>query len=184
MLHKRLLIWGLLGLAFVLGCGSKQTPTPPPRPPSGTWTIPLFKGEQRANPIMASHVWIGDEIQFLLVPNFKPAGGGGGSGSGGLPYKEWFHGRVYLPDGKTEIGFHAETSDGTIETVTIDGKPFDLADGRLFFLSTNGEVSVRQMDQDTRQLTPEHEDSTEIEEFLRNVPEFEAFLLPEMDESQ
>jgi hypothetical protein len=119
---------------------------------------------------------MGNEILFMIIPNFKPAGGGGGSGSGGLPNKAWFHGEFYLPDGKTELSFRAETVEGEVKSVTIADMSYDLDDGRLFFVSLNGEVSVRQIHQDTRHLTPQHEEPKQIEEFLEGVPEFEDFV--------
>ena len=96
---------------------------------------------------------------------------------GELPYKAWFHGDIYLPDGKTEISFRAESNEGRLDSVTIADASYDFEDGRLFFVSlVNGGFDVTQLDQDTRTLTPQLDDPKEIEAFLRNVPEFEKFI--------
>lgn len=177
MLRQRfhILIMFLVGSGFVAGC-SQQTPTAPPLPPSGTWEIALFRDDEGRFPTIATQVWMGDEVLFMIVPTFKRAGGGGGSGGGGLPEKAWFHGETYLPDGKTEVSFEAETIDGKVESVTIADKSYDLKSGRLFVVSlTDGGFEVNQIEEDTRKLTPTHEDPTEIEAFLRSVPEFEKF---------
>lgn len=165
----------LFGSPFIVGCGSKKVPTPPPLPPSGVWTqIVSFSDEGSGPTIVTSHVYLGNEVVFLIVPDFKQAGGGGGSG--GSSDKAHFHGEMYLPDGKTEISYRAETVDGEIESVTIAGKSYDLSNGRLFFVSSKEELDVKQLDQDTRSLTPKPNDSKEIEAFLRNIPEFQTFL--------
>ncbi len=165
----------LFGWTLIAGC-SKQVPTPPPLPPSGTWEIALFSDDEGRTPTIARQVWMGDEVLFMIVPTFKRAGGGGGSGSGGLPEKAWFHGETYLPDGKTVVNFEAETIDGEVKSVTIADKSYHLKNGRLFVVSlTDGGFEVNQIGEDTRKLTPTHEDPAEIENFLRSVPEFEKF---------
>jgi hypothetical protein len=176
MFQQRLhvLILLLLGSSFIIGCGSKQVPTPSPLPPSGTWRTLLFSDEEGQSPIVTHHVWMGNEVVFLIVPDFKQAGWIGGSG--GSSDKAYFNGEMYLPDGKTKISFQAETVEGKIESVTIEGKSYDLSKGRLFFVSSKEELDVKQLDQDTRSLTPQPRDSNEIEAFLRKVPEFQTFL--------
>lgn len=176
MFHKRVQFLRLLlsGWTVVVGC-SKQVATPP-LPPSGTWEIVLFRDDVGRSPTVARQVWMGDEVLFMIVPTFNRAGGGGGSGGGGLSEKARFHGETYLPDGKTKVSFEAETIGGQVESVTIADNAYDLNDGRLFVVALTDEgFEVNQIDRDTRSLTPTHEDPTGIEEFLRDVPEFEKF---------
>jgi len=162
----------ILTVAVIAGCGSPKPPSAP-LPQSGVWDTSLFSDAGGRPPIVTSHVRMGDEVLFLIVPDFLRAGGGGGQSQS---YEVRFHGNMVLPDGKTQLTYHAETVNGVVEKVTIADQTFDLKDGRTFFLSTKGEVKVTQLDHDTRKLATKPKDSKELEAFLLSIPEFEDFL--------
>lgn len=116
---------------------------------------------------------MGNEVIFLIVPSFQRAGGGGGTHQSD---ELRFHGDTVLPDGRTQLAYHAETVNGAVEKVTIADQTFVLKDGRTFFLSANGKVEVEQLDYDPRNLATQPKNAEELEAFLLGIPEFQEFL--------
>ncbi len=170
----------LLFAGFATGCGKSPVLAPTATHDSGVWDSVIFRDRNDLPPITTSHGWIDDQVVFLIVPTFKRAGGGGGSGSGGLPPETRIHGRIYLPDGTSEVAFEAKSiagNAGKVEHVVIASREYDLNEGRVFFLSLSDKgFDVTQVNKDTRDLTPKPKDGTEIEAFLRSMPQFETFF--------
>jgi hypothetical protein len=163
----------LLSCVVMAGCGTKQPPPPKPLPQSGIWERGVFDEKGGRPPIVTSHVWMGNQVVFLIVPNFLRAGGGGGTQQS---EELRFHGNVVLPDGTTQLTYHAETVNGVVEKVTIADQTFLLENGRTFFVSGNSKPGVKQLDYDPRKLQTQPKNAQEIEVFLTAIPEFEEFL--------
>lgn len=95
-----------------------------------------------------------------------------GSGSTTDPV---FHqsGGASAPDGRG-YEYSVETSDGQQADFTIDGIPYDLAQGKLFLIRTAGDgTQVQQLDLDLSNLTPTNDG---IEAFGQATPEIAAFI--------
>jgi hypothetical protein len=76
----------------------------------------------------------------------------------------------------TDIRFdwHLETEDGVTADFSIDGKSFDLEDGKLFLIRTSsGEVEVMQIERDLSSVRP---DADSIIEFSLNDPTIQEFI--------
>jgi len=72
------------------------------------------------------------------------------------------------------VEFHCETKDGKTGQVKIDGVAYELADGNLFLVFTEGEQSrVKQLKRDISNLKFERES---LEAFGRNDPEIAEFF--------
>ncbi len=141
----------------------------------GVWEMTIFQDGNDFPPITASHVWLGNEVAFLIVPDVERAVLDGSRHSG-WPYRGPFSGVMHLPNWTT-VRFKAEAPEAEMDRVMIAERPYNLKEGRLFLVSSaNGVLDVTQVDRDTRDLTTEPEDPKEIEELLRNVPEFERFM--------
>lgn len=96
----------------------------------------------------------------------------GGSGSTTDPV---FHqsGGAQAADGRS-YEYSAETSDGLQADFTIDGRPYDLEQGRLFLIRTAGDGTlVQQLDLDLSRLTPTNDG---INAFGQETPEIAAFI--------
>jgi len=98
------------------------------------------------------------------------SGGGGGSARDGAHYK----GRHFDGQGRT-LEFEARTVDGKTGSVTIAGKPYDLAAGQLFLASTQGnEPVVAQLRFDLREI-PEIKGES-LQEAAKSIPEIRGFF--------
>lgn len=163
----------LISAALLNGCRQQQ-PISRPMPQAGIFNTAIFGEEGDHLPIVTSHAWVGNDVLFLIVPNFKRAGGGGGTH---YSTELRFHGQMFLPDGITQVAYEAETIDGVVDSVTIDGQNYELKNGRVFFLSAEGRIDVQQLDHDPGGLPPQPQhNSKEYEMFVRSIPEFEAFM--------
>ena len=174
MLHFLTLL--LFVSSFVFGCDAGKAPSSPsgpPLPPNGVIGTVLFSDDEVRTPVHAYHAWMGTEVLFLIVPDFKQAGGSAGGGGNG--YEARLHGNIVLPNGMTQLTFQAETVNGKVESVTIADQMYDLKAGRLFFVSADGGIRVKQLDYETRNLKPTPPNSNEIEAFLTGIPELNEF---------
>jgi hypothetical protein len=101
-------------------------------------------------------------------------GGHGNSGSGSTSDPVYHEsGSAQAADGRG-YEYNVETSDGQQADFTIDGRPYDLEQGRLFLIRTAGdETQVQQLDLDLSGLTPTNDG---IVAFGRETPEIAAFI--------
>ncbi len=77
---------------------------------------------------------------------------------------------------RSDIRFdwYLETEDGVKADFLIDGKPFDLDDGKLFLITTStGETEVMQKERDLSGVRP---DADSITEFGLNDPDIQEFI--------
>lgn len=72
------------------------------------------------------------------------------------------------------IDWYLETDDGVTADFSIDGKPFDLENGKLFLITTStGEAEVLQIERDLSGVRPE---ADSITEFGLNDPTIQDFI--------
>jgi hypothetical protein len=157
--------------ALVSGCG--RTPAPAGLDlggPSGTMTWSLPGGKHNALPgIDQGSVY---RMGTVFVVWSDAPGGGGGSSSGssqGVKCK----GSLVGKDGR-RIEFNCETTDGKTGQVTVDGRPYNLADGNLFLVSTaEDQTRTKQLKRALREVKLERES---LEAFGRNDPDIVDFF--------
>ncbi|MBI1916308.1 MAG: hypothetical protein HYS12_16490 [Planctomycetes bacterium] len=99
-------------------------------------------------------------------------GGGGGISSSNVQGVKC-QGSLAARDGR-RVEFHCETKDAKTGQVKINGEAYELADGNLFLVFTEGEQSrVKQLKRDISNLKFERES---LEAFGRNDPEIAEFF--------
>ena len=157
---------------LVFGCSCTPGPTGPPDlgGPNGliTWTASAGKDNPLQGVDQGTVYNLG--TAFVL---WSDAPGGGSGGSSGNVQGVKYQGGLLARD-RRRVEFHGETKDGKTGRVTIDGLTYELADGNLFLVSTEGERSrVKQLKRDISNLKFERES---LEAFGRNDPDIAAFF--------
>jgi hypothetical protein len=100
------------------------------------------------------------------------AGGGGGNSSGNVQGVAC-QGSLLARD-RPRVEFHCETKDGKTGQAKINGIAYELADGNLFLVLTQGEQSqVKQLKRDVSNLKFERE---ALETFGRTDPQILEFF--------
>jgi hypothetical protein len=173
-LSMKLLISSLLAIAsagvLVFGCGRTPNPAGPSvGGPNGfiTWT-PAGKDKPWPGIDQGSVYHLG--TTFVLWSD-APGGGGGSSSSNAQGVQ--CQGSVLGREGR-RIEFHCNTKDGKTGRVTINGADYNLADGNLFLVATEGDrIQVKQLKRSLGTLKFERET---LEAFGKNDPDIAGFF--------
>jgi hypothetical protein len=158
---------------LVFGCSCTPGPTGPPDlgGPNGliTWTSSAGKD----NPLPGVDQGTVYNLGTAFVLWSDAPGGGSGNSSGNVQQGVKYQGSL-LARNRRRVEFHGETKDGKTGRVTIDEVTYELADGNLFLVSTEGEhCRVKQMNRDISKLKFERES---LEAFGRNDPDIARFF--------
>lgn len=101
------------------------------------------------------------------------AGGGGGGSASENMHGIKSRGSLLARD-RRRVEFHCETKDGKTGQVKIDGIAYELSNGNLFLVSTEGDKSlVKQLKRDLSTLKFERES---LEAFARNDADIAGFF--------
>lgn len=116
-------------------------------------------------------------VPFVVWSDASNVSGHGEGSSHGASYVAELH----TDEGST-IDVHAATNDGVSGTVTINKTAYNLRDGALFLVSTQGSATaVKQMDLDVTDFPIEQE---ELRRIVNEHPEIADFFKPAAEGSQ
>jgi hypothetical protein len=156
---------------LVCGCGRMPSPASPDLGgPNGliTWSSSASKRDPLPGIEQGSVYHLGT----VFVVWSDATGGGGGTSSSNVQGVKC-QGSLVGKDGR-RVEFNCESKDGTTGQVTVDGRPYNLADGNLFLVFTAGDrAQVKQLKTSLSDLKFERES---LEAFARNDQDIVEFF--------
>src|SRR5262249_33018107 len=157
---------------LVSGCSRTPGPTGPPDLGGSNGLVTWSRSAGTNNPQPGVDQGTVYNLGTAFVVWSDAAGGGGGNSSGNV-HGVKCQGSLFARD-RRGVEFHCETKDGKTGPVKINGVAYELADGNLFLVFTEGEQSrVKQLKRDLSNLKFERES---LEAFARNDPEIAGFF--------
>ena len=157
---------------LVSGCSRTPGPTGPPALGGPNGLITWSPSAGKDNPLPGVDEGTVYHLGTAFVVWSDAVGGGGGSSSGNVQGVKC-QGSLLTRD-RRRVEFHCETKDGKTGQVKINGVAYELADGNLFLVFTEGEQSrVKQLKRDISNLKFERES---LEAFGKNDLEIADFF--------